>query len=800
MAQPVWITPAGSLGTIPEGVFYEVPLQAYEPESAQTVFYSLVAGTLPPGVQFDPNGFIAGIPSIQGVPDPVTRDITTKFAIRAYTRRTVNGVTIIDRLADRTFTLTITGQDTPEWVTPPGKIAQYFDGEQIAGLQLEYTDNNTNSVVRIISGSLPPGLTISSAGLISGLTLPTNSITVQDGFSRDGQGYDQYPYDFFTNDPISTYSFTLGVSNNQAEDVRTFNIVIYSRSGLTADTTFITADNTFVTADGSPIFPPIITTPQGSIGTVRGDNFFAFQFQAIDLLSQPYRFELNYGDSSAVAGLVLDPITGYLYGYLPDIGITQQTYDFTVRVYNLFDPLVISDPYEYSLTVVGPISSTVTWLVDPDLGTIDNGSTSTFYVAAVNVGGLPLSYRLLSGSDSKLPQGLELLENGLIAGRVSFNTFALDGGTTTFDVIPQNGESNPTTFDLVYTFTVNAYSSNGVVDTNRVFTITVTRAYNEPYENLYIQAMPPQADRDLLESLLQNTDIFPVDRIYRQSDPNFGVAQQVVYNHAYGLTSATLDNYVASLDLNHYWKNLVLGSIQTAQALDDNGNVLYEVVYSKVVDNLVNDAGESVAKQVVLPFPIDYDDLTNVTSVYPNSLVNMRDQVIDTVGQISNILPRWMLSQQSDGRVLGFTPAWVIAYCNPGQSGQIAYNIKTQFGEILNKVDFEVDRYELDRALTYQWDPATQQWIPTPPSLTTFDVGVGPTSLTGWTNDDDEAVTWVDSLLQPISWINDSGAYPFGTTFDGNSLQFIAPVIMYNTSDSQIYDKYLVFPKRNILK
>jgi hypothetical protein len=46
-----------------------------------------------------------------------------------------------------------------------------------------------------------------------------------------------------------------------------------------------------------------------------------------------------------------------------------------------------------------------------------------------------------------------------------------------------------------------------------------------------------------------------------------------------------------SLYLNHYWKNLILGSIETAQALDAAGNVIYEVVYSRIIDNLVNNNG-----------------------------------------------------------------------------------------------------------------------------------------------------------------------------------------------------------------
>jgi hypothetical protein len=448
------------------------------------------------------------------------------------------------------------------------------------------------------------------------------------------------------------------------------------------------------------------------------------------------------------------------------------TYNFAIRVYKTLDPTVISDYYYYSLSIVGSLSTEVTWLTPSDLGSIANGATSTLYVAAVNTSGIPLQYQLESGSTSQLPQGLQLLPEGDIAGRVSFNTFALDSGTTTFDVRSRNvynPNSNPTTgvgtettFDMVFTFTVNAYSVNGVVSVFKTFTIRVIRRYNEPYDNLYIQAMPPQNDRAILNSLLQNDDIFPTDLLYRSQDPNFGLATRVIYQHAYGLTAATLDTYVTALTLNHYWKNLVLGSIETAQARDDLGNVIYEVVYSRVIDDLVN-SGQSVGKQVTLAYPINAGDSTEVDVVYPNSLVDMRTQVIDTVGQISNVLPAWMLSKQANGSVLGFTPAWVIAYTKPGKSGQIKYNIETIFGDRLNLVDFDVDRYELDNLLTNNWNREEQQWIPTPPEATTFDVVPGPP-----------------------------------TVFDGNSVEFIVPVDIY--TNTQIYDRYLLFPKRNILE
>ena len=773
-AQPVWLTPAGNLGTYPEGVFFQLPLIADVVDDS--LYYQLIAGELPTGVQLTESGMLAGTPraivNVQGTPEPVSRDIVSKFAIRAYTKKTVGTITVINRLADRTFTLTVSGQDIPEFITPAGKIAQYFDGTLVKDLRIEYTDTDPtdNVIVRLAAGSLPPGTSLSPRGVISG---------------------------FIGKNPSEIYQFVLEVTDGKASNLRTFSIQVYSRANLNADTadvTGFTADNTFITADGSPGQPPLLLTPPGSIGTVRSDNFYAFKFDGVDIDGDEIRYDISLGagvgyDSAPYdiegfdrgtyelpPGLTLDPVTGWLYGFIPDLGLTENTYNFAIRVSQVNDPDITSPFYYFSITIIGPVDTDITWItpasvvdraLDPSpLGVIDTGATSIFYVAAVHAAGIELEYRLKSGSDSSLPQGLALMPSGNIVGRVSFNTFALDGGTTTFDVDSANrGITSPTTFDLKFNFTVQAYGGNGLISVSKNFSITVNRAYNAPYENLYIQAMPPQNDRNLINSLLQDSTAIPIELLYRADDPNFGRATRVVYDHAFGLTAATYAEYVSSLYLNHYWKNLVLGEIKTARALDPvTGLVLYEVVYSQVIDDLLNAQGQSVSKEVVIPYPINPNTPEEIDTVYPNSLTNMRDQVIDVVGQVSNLLPLWMLSKQSDGRILGFTPAWVIAYVQPGQSGQVAYNIRTQFGASLNLVDFEVDRYELDRALTNNWDPASDQWIPQPPAETTFDRSPGPQTL-----------------------------------FDGGSLRFITPVDIYLDSNTQDYDKYLVFPRRNII-
>lgn len=890
MAQPEWITPAGSLGSIPEGVFYQLAMLADTPAVATTtctatssitnritcsstaniypglnvifqgnvfgglsssvryfvlavynstefsitateftttpvnlatatgsmsaefkqhIYFNLQAGQLPSGIQVADNGLIIGTPkavaSIQGVPTEVNRDVTSKFTVRAYTKNYVNGVYVLDRIRDRTFNLTVTGPNPPAFLTPAGQIAQYYDGSLVSDLQIQYTDPDSSDfvTVRLVGGSLPPGLSVSTTGLISGFIDPLSPIDATAGFSRDGQGYDEYSFDFSTMSVNSNYEFTLELTDGVFSQLRTFTIYVYSKDSLSADTTDITADNTFVTADVTPIRPPIITNPEGSIGTVRNDNWFAYQFIGLDLDGDQVDFELIFdaGDSAGIPGLTLDQNSGWLYGYIPAMGLTENTYDFAVRISKDNDPSS-SNQYDYSLTITGSVDTDITWLTDSNLGTINNGATSTLYVAATNIAGIPLQYQLLSGSASSLPQGLQLLPSGDIAGRVSFDTFALDLGETTFDVtlndLAVSSVDTETTFDMKHTFVVQAYSVNGLINVTKTFYVTVVREYNKPYENLYIEAMPPLDDRALIQDLLQNADIFQPELLYRPNDPNFGRATKVVYNHAFGLTAATYADYVSSLYENHYWKNLTLGAIEVAQARNSAGEVIYEVVYSRVIDNLLNDQGQSVSKQVTLPYPINEDDSTEINTVYPNSLINMRDQVIDTVGQVSNILPTWMTSKQANGRVLGFTPSWVLAYAKPGKGDQLAYYIRTKFGERLNLIDFEVDRYEIDRLLTKNWDPIGDStspggmWVPTP-AETYFDLTIGPYAQ--WLNNDNESVQWTNDVGQQIPWLTEFNGNQ--TTFDGNSLRFIAPVDMY--SQTQIYDKYLVFPKQTIL-
>lgn len=808
MAQPIWITPVGSLGTVPQGVYFSTPVQAFDPD-LNTVSYTVISGELPSGVTLQSTGFVQGVPYVVNA----TGDVVTRFCVRAYTTRVVDGQTVVDRFNDRTFSVTVNGQSQPEFITPAGSLGS-TDDALYAEFTIQYSGNVDSIEIAVVSGSLPPGTTLDNSGLISGFIPPIM-------------------------DSTEIYVFGVALTDGQMSNFRQFSITV--------------TRNTIIK-------PYISNFSPSNIGVYRSANYFAYKFDGQDFEDQPIEYNEYTGPGLAFPpGLTLDTNTGWLYGMIPDLGLTELTYDFAIQVQRIDEPATLSDPYYFSMNLIGSVDNALIWITDSDLGSIDTGETSVLAVSAVSAAGLPLFYQLKelnyptvnTGTYNKLPQGLKLLMSGHIAGRVSFNTFALDLGETTFDVNSQNRNvTQPTTFDLTYRFTVNAYSSNGVINVFKDFVITVNRSVNEPYQNLYIQAMPSLEDQAVISEILSDTSVFVPELIYRSDDANFGLAQNVVYYHAYGLTASTVDQYLAAMNRNHYWKNLLLGPVTTARALGSDGQVLYEVVYSQIIDNLVNDIGQTVSAEITLPYA------TSTTAVvYPNSLINMRNQIVDEIGRISDSLPLWMTSKQTDGSVLGFVPAWVLCYAKPGQGDRIAYYFNNTYQDLLNRIDFTADRYELDRLLSIHWNPIADStvgaWEPYP-AETTFDLvnhyQLSTVVNTGSGYEIGDLITVDGTVFGGVSGINDltvtvadtgsggsitglilTGQAPLlssgdtynnitGTTtgsgvnaefdlisgsgqitvFDGSSMRFEAPVDIYSNTDQ--YNKYLLFPQRNILE
>lgn len=710
MAAPIWLTPAGNLGTIPEMEFYEIPLDAYNSAGGELT-YTLLAGSLPQGLEVYSNGTISGIPvngEIQGVPSAVERVTTSTFTVRVR-----NGENLV---ADRTFSLTVAGIDPPIQVPSAGLLGTFVDGDYV-DIQLGVILSNTllTATFSLLEGELPTGLTLTSDGRIYGYITPTPSIetfgpvgpiwaearlandppafSYGPSFDWTNPDYTQYnvPFDQESFDVTSiniskNYGFTIQVSDGVNVDADHYTIYVYSRTSLTADNTDITADSDIsaLTADIDTLYNPVLLTEEGTIASLRQNTNFAFRFDAEDFDSDLLTYEIVSG--SLPTGLILNSTSGWITGIVPYGSLGTVEYTFELRVFKTGYPSYASESKEFTIRLLGQVDNDVIWNTAADLGSIFNGAISELSVSASTPSGRFLTYSL--SSIGALPAGLELLGDGTISGRVSFDTFTVDNNLLTFD-------HDSTTFDQTYTFEVSVTDAANLVSGSKEFTIRVVQRDKVPYENLYVQILPNRLQRNIYNSIVSNSDIIPPNYLYRPNDPWFGknTLRRMLFQT--GLSPDRVADYIAALEKNHYWKTLNFGDIKVARALDDNFETIYEVVYFELIDSLVNSDG--LGPDLAITWPTNTQ---NISTVYPNSFPNMATRVADSVGyQNRSILPTWMSSRQTNGLVLGFTRALVLAYAKPGFGEEIAYRVR-QVADEFKLIDFTIDRYEWDSSLS----------------------------------------------------------------------------------------------------
>ena len=832
MSAPIWITPSGSAGVYPA----LIPMQLQLVATPATVTYTLISGNLPPGLSFRSDGLISGTPSI------VSKDTTSTFVIRA--------TTTTNEIADRTFSLRISGDAIPAFTTPGGDLfGNIYDSVWIE-FPVEYENPipENKVTIRVLQGTLPPGLEINEYGLIRGYPEPpitlrnlpalttlatatdqtNNYVTVLGtnnmfpgrpiiftgssiGNLVPGQVYyvrqiinaSQIELANVPNGDVVSltngtgfmdatlpatqigqptkrqYTFTLELSSPLGSDTEIYSITVLNHylpsnqggpSPANAPNTRIptiynTRPPTYQVVDnpdyGYYVLPPdnsvdvpgmtYLPSENAYIGQFLANNYLAFKIIGHDFDDGA----LLYKFDDLPAFLTGDSVTGWVYGTPTNVDVPVddiKEFSFTVFTYKQSNSGYRSPVTNFSLRVANKINGDIVWITDSDLGTINNASTSYKYVKATS--DVDLTYEIIEGN---LPPNLNFKSNGDIEGIVAYQP------TSTYL------EKNDTE---TFTFTVKAKAVDPtlaiLVNSTRTFTLTIKQIYDVPTDSLYIKCTPSIADREILRTLLNNETLIPTQYLFRPEDPNFGKASSVVYAHAYGILSSTFNEYVEAVKKNHYWRNIILGELKTAVAKDDAGNVIYEVVYSDVIDNLQKydpkynydyRYSQSVAEEIFWPRFIDlnegpwytssssiytsfifandaqiitnlrmYDLLTQTgvpillnqgvptfyTSltpgyarmVYPNSLENMRKRVEQNLGADYNfrLLPLWMTSQQADGNTLGFTPAWVICYTKPGYSSIVKNNIVNNWDYTLNKINFQIDRFTVNKQITYNYN------------------------------------------------------------------------------------------------
>ena len=822
MAAPVWATPPGSLGTIVEQEFYQIQLSASNATS-----YEYLSGVLPEGIRVTATGLTEGFPQnvdyIQGVPKAVTKDTISQFTVRALSE---DGL-----VADRVFTLTVTGPDAPVIDTlPTSNLGDHFDGGFFSK-QLTATDDDPGDTQtwKLIAGNLPAGVTLSTSGLLSGFLEPQPTETGDSGF--DVNSFDIGSLDFSVVSRSVTYKFTVQVADaGGLTSSKEYTMFVASKNTLQADTTLYTADNfaptvdssligSKITSDSSNKRTPYMVTKPADFGEILHDNYYNFQFVGIDPDKDPILYSittgdglgydadgsnfdmagLDRGDLELPPGMTLDTTSGWLTGYIPVQTATTKDYKFGIQVYKQAHTEFISELTFFTLTIIGNVAGVVTWPT-ADLGNLDTGSVSELDVSATISNNKSVTYELKTGKDNNLPQGLRLEQNGLITGRVSFESFMSDTGTTTFD--KDDTLIKETTFERQYKFTVRVYSSDLTIDTFQEFTVTLAPSSFKPYEALYIKALPVIEQRDIYESLVNNSDDVAPDDVYRLGDVNFGIQKDLRALISSGLNPVPTTDYVEAMAYNHHNSTLRFGDIKVAHAYEADGKtVKYDVVYVDLIDNsqgidptskLPSPASQQIdlhKQQSVTamtgfnsPLSIDSHQLSvdsggfkaadgNYRYAYPNAIENMRSRISTGVGYAvleRLTLPQWMQDKQLDANsvVLGYTFAAPLVYCKAGSGDKVAYLLNQRTNIDLKKVSFEIDRFILDNNLSKYYNKTSGEW--TNSAETTFDVERAETN---------PAIT-------------------AKSTFDGGGTRFFADPDSYAAPDED--DQFIKFPKRSL--
>jgi hypothetical protein len=735
----IWSTPSGYLGTIPEGEYYSLQLLT-ESSSNLAITYSFISGQLPNGMQLLPSGYLTGVPAI-------LTDVTVdQFQTYEFTVRATNS---LGHIIDQYFYLDITSVNNPIIEPTSGKVTNlgtYFDGT-FYNQQLTVIELNPNAKIQwsIESGQLPTGVELSSTGLLSGYIQPLQLVGAYGPAGYDGdevvsgviveqEPFDHAPYDFNELNQSLAYTFTIQAFDGANYDTQTYFMEIVARSNFSGDSSIVVNDS-YLTVDSGNVYIPVLNYTTTTLPPARQDAYYAYKFQGQDFTGDTITYSIpstagtfdayvtnvdegfdNIGFDSYVIntnstvsnlpGLILDSNSGWLYGRVLPQSYALQNIEFGIIVSKVVGGVTYaSSPVYFTLPVLGDVNNVIEWASDTNLGVIDNGSVSDLSVVAKTPSGKTLYYFIYdaAGYPARLPQGLTLLPSGDISGRVSFESFAVDRYLTTFD-------GGTTSIDKTCTFNVIATDTpelaQATVTSIKEFSITINVIDNDPYDNLYLQAMPDYRQRQLFNSIISNTEIFNPDYIYKPLDPWFGVQNNMQMLFMSGLNPATLASYQQAIVENYWTKTYTFGAIKTATVLDKNFNIKYEVVYVEVIDpeENSNDQGAGLAINLSSTISNPYIDANGNTieTIYPNSSANMMSRLKSGVGYYDqSSLPDWMTSNQpsttssSFNAPIGFTKAVVLAYTLPGKSNLIAYRLN-QEGVNFGAIDFTVDRLLID--------------------------------------------------------------------------------------------------------
>ncbi len=774
MATPVWSTTAGKIASIDEQSAFSLQLEANTSDST-AITYSVIAGSLPSGMAVTSDGLLTGTPA------EVAKRTLYTFVVRA---------TAGSAITDRTFTLDVKGADEPTFTTVAGQLNKplstvyttdsttttdstlttadvtgnvtVLDGSFIE-YQIVATDSDTqagqNLVYEIVQGSLPPGVSMTTEGKISGLV----ELVLDDAYGPQG-GYDFDPFPDFSaltpsdgGEPTSVrniydrtvvsksksvnYDFVVRVTDGVSSVDRNFNIFVYSadywvvsNSNVTIDTTLV-AGTSFLTMDAHTGRPPVFRT-DGNLGTFRHDNQVLIKIDVFDF--DPLQADLVYSitKGSLPPGVSIDQNTGELYGQLARQSAIEVDYTFTVKANRtVATGLFVFSERQFTMKVIGEIDIGIAFTTPSLVGTLTADIPSTLSIEAVTeTENRVLSYTVTAGS---LPTGITLSKQGNLIGTIDPSDF--------------------TDSTRSFSFTVTVSDQYQESATTKEFTVDIVI----PYTTVEYGSMTGHAtsfiDQNIFYNIAQDPTINSPEYIYRPEDSNFGMRLKPDMLMIAGLEAQTLTAFQQQMEQNHSPKTLYFSDIKTAVAKEGT-TTKYEVVYLTINDNLVNSSGNAVSQSVNLRTAVtkpilgprassmnasaDYTnyevttdgglsfstsgskvrfanqlsaDLGVIETLYPNAVANMRSRMKSLGHKEWDHLPLWMKTTQSgDLAPLGYIMAVPICYCKPGQSALVKKRIQDKKLEFKN-IKFIIDRYIVNKSKvatqTFTGDGSTTSFV-----------------------------------------------------------------------------------------
>lgn len=606
-----WTRATGeTLATVDEETTVNIGLPIAQGE---TPTISLISGELPQGLRIKNYNII-------GTPFEVGYTKTSTFVLRA-----TSGTDI----EDRTYRIVVQGPDAPTWNTPEGRLKvgnsptnnRYFilDNE-IIDFQLDADDPDLEAGQKLEyfiedgDGVLPPGISLSKTGKLSGIVEPLLAIERDSNEGNyDTAKYDAYLHDFssvsafyFNGELLQNYvfkapkklnrifEFKVSVTDGFEVVKRSFIIYVVGEDFLRADNVVVQVGTGVFTADNTFIRTPVWITPS-DLGYRRANNYITLFLDVLKNENQVgavrYVLQTTNDDNTASTlppGMTLDKDTGEIagrVGYQP--AITRE-YKFTVRA----ELIIVEDNVAsvaafkdktFSVKLLGEIDSTITWLSPEKLGTIPANQISVFRVdAETTVSDAPLLYMLDSG---RLPPGLELQYNGEITGTVVQFGDSERNGLTFFDNDDMTFDNDKTSVDRVYKFTVEARDRFGYSAVKKSFQIEVIDDDDRQYSNLFMKPFLKDSQRENFVQFVSNPANFPPNVIYRPNDPNFGLQREIKILAYAGIELTDIEEFYSASQKWHKKRRYRVGDVKTAVAkTPGTQDVVYEVVYLEIVD------------------------------------------------------------------------------------------------------------------------------------------------------------------------------------------------------------------------